>query len=222
MSDLPVLRRPKLALLRLAFVTCLSALAALFLPAFADEAAGLGKAKGKPNAPITIIEYMSPTCGSCKHFHDKLQPMLQSDYIATGKVRLEVREFLRNEADLAIASLARCSGKDETWFAVMNDAFAQQTEIVAAAQSGGLKDKLMSLGKAHGIKDEAAFNACLENTNTRLDLVAISKSVETLDIMSTPTLIVNGKPKTLDADLQSAEAFKTYLDRVVADQSVRR
>ena len=50
-------------------------LAAAFLamPAFAEDLS-VGHTKGSKDAPLTLIEYGSLTCGGCKYFHDKILP----------------------------------------------------------------------------------------------------------------------------------------------------
>ena len=57
------------------------------------EAGELGHIKGDKNAPITLIEYASPTCPACKYFHDSIMPEIEAKYIATGKVKFVFREF---------------------------------------------------------------------------------------------------------------------------------
>ncbi|MCB1473306.1 MAG: thioredoxin domain-containing protein, partial [Rhodobiaceae bacterium] len=43
---------------------------------------------GKDDAPVTIYEYASMTCGHCAHFHKDTLPELKKEYIDTGKVKL--------------------------------------------------------------------------------------------------------------------------------------
>ena len=49
--------------------------------------------QGKADAPVTIIEYASMTCGHCANFHNNTYPELKKKYIDTGKVRYILREF---------------------------------------------------------------------------------------------------------------------------------
>src|SRR3990170_5512571 len=48
---------------------------------------------GKPNAPVTIIEYASLTCPHCRNYHANVFPRVKREYIDTGKVRYIIREF---------------------------------------------------------------------------------------------------------------------------------
>src|SRR5215471_13827480 len=67
-------------------------------PMLADAQAGLSVGKddrilGKPDAPITIIEYASLTCPHCAHFANDVLPELKKKWIDTGKVKLVLRDF---------------------------------------------------------------------------------------------------------------------------------
>ena len=66
--------------------------AALFLPAGARAQNDLLKVRdgehilGKPDAPNTIIEYVSFTCWSCARFHLEVLPTVKKRWIDTGMV----------------------------------------------------------------------------------------------------------------------------------------
>jgi protein-disulfide isomerase len=51
------------------------------------------KTAGNPAAPVTIQVFSDFECPSCKVFHEQTLPLLQRDFVATGKVYLVYREF---------------------------------------------------------------------------------------------------------------------------------
>ena len=69
---------------------------------------------GKEDAPVTVVEYASMTCGHCAAFHNKVLPALKEKYIDTGKVRFIMREFPLDKLAVAASMLARCAGGDRT------------------------------------------------------------------------------------------------------------
>jgi hypothetical protein len=83
------------------------------------------KILGDENAPVTIVEYASVTCGACAAFHQQTYPTLKSKYIDTGKVRLIMREFPTQPAPVAVAGfmLARCS--EDRYFPMLEAIFEQ-------------------------------------------------------------------------------------------------
>lgn len=195
-------------------VSAVSAIAFLASPALAEDLS-VGHSRGAEDAPLTLIEYGSLTCGGCKYFHDKILPRIEADYIETGKVRFIFREVLRNDVDTALVSIARCAGKDK-FFEVTDAAFAQQSEVIKTAQAGTVVDTFIKIGKPYGITDLDSFNACYGDMSIRLDMIEVQESANQYELHGTPTLIVNGEEKYVDDDFNSADAFAAYLDAQLA------
>ncbi|MEP1598272.1 MAG: thioredoxin domain-containing protein, partial [Hyphomonas sp.] len=166
--------------------TALAAISALALAACGDTGADttpagdaavtagseLGHVKGSADAPVTLIEYASPTCPACKYWHDDIQPVVQSDYIDTGKVKLIFREYPLHAPDVPAYLVAMCAGEDK-YFAVLDELFEYQSGIVESAQNGVLKAMLQTIGQRHGIETEADFDACMNNRDLRQQMADI-------------------------------------------------
>ena len=191
-------------------------LAAAFLamPALAEDLS-VGHTKGSKDAPLTLIEYGSLTCGGCKYFHDKILPRIEADYVETGKVRFIFREVLRNDVDTALVAMARCAGEDK-FFEATDAMFEHQPEIIKSAQAGTLLDTFVEAGAPYGITDVDAFNACYADMSIRLDMIEVQESANQYDLHGTPTLVINGEEKYVDDDFNSADAFAAYLDAELA------
>ncbi len=65
---------------------------------------------GSDDAPLTMIEYYSPTCPHCGAFHVNTFPQVKSEYIDTGKVRYIAREVYFDQVGLLAGRVARCGG----------------------------------------------------------------------------------------------------------------
>ena len=63
--------------------------------------------EGSETAPVTVIEYASPTCPHCAAFSNDVLPAFMEAYVDTGKVRFITRPFVRNVAAQFDAYLAR-------------------------------------------------------------------------------------------------------------------
>jgi protein-disulfide isomerase len=190
------------------------ATALLAMPALAEDLS-VGHAKGSKDAPLTLIEYGSLTCGGCKYFHDKILPRIEADYVETGKVRFIFREVLRNDVDTALVAMARCAGEDK-FFEATDAMFEHQPEIIKSAQAGTLLDTFVEIGAPYGITDVDAFNACYADMSIRLDMIEVQESANEYELHGTPTLIINGEEKYVDDDFNSADAFAAYLDGELA------
>jgi protein-disulfide isomerase len=153
---------------------------------------------GRSDAPITIVEYASITCGHCGRFHRDLLPLLKEKYIDTGIVRLFVREFPLERVAAAASLLARCVAPDKT-YGVIEAMFEQQQQWLVGPD---VRPALLALMKPFGV-DEAAFDACLENKTLFKKVVEVRRHAsETFGVRSTPTFFINGKalvgPTTFD------------------------
>jgi protein-disulfide isomerase len=143
---------------------------------------------GKADAPITIVEYASMTCGHCAAFHVTMLPELKTKYIDTGKVRLVFRDFPLDAVALQVSQIAECAGKDR-YFGVVGLAFETQGQWAVA------KDPLAELGKSLRIAGitEADIKTCVANDKGAMAIVAERQAAEKLGVNSTPTLFINGE-----------------------------
>ncbi len=181
----------------------------------------LGHVKGDPNAPITLIEYASPTCPACKYFHDEVLPALEEKYVSTGKVKFVFREFpIHGQADVAAYVVALCAGEDR-YFDVLDDLFENQEGIVQAANVGALGGMLKTVAKRHGIETDEAFDACLQNPEYRDQLAAVYQSGEQFGVKGTPTFILDGKLRNFEGDFRTAEGFSKQIDALLAEKGVQ-
>ncbi|MBA3449494.1 MAG: DsbA family protein [Pseudaminobacter sp.] len=142
---------------------------------------------GKEDAPVTIVEYASMTCGHCANFHETTFPALKEKYIDTGKARLILREFPFDPRAEAGFMLARCS-KDK-YFAMVDVLFKQQ-EVWAGVQDA--KAALLQISKLAGFS-QGSFEACLTDQKLLNDIRAVQKrGAEEFKVDSTPTFFING------------------------------
>ncbi len=146
---------------------------------------------GKPDAPVTIIEYASMTCSHCATFHAATWPTLKSKYIDAGKVRFALREFPLDPLALAAFMLARCAGDDRRE-AVVELLFARQREWLVEKPVAAL----MGVVKEAGFTQES-FESCLKNQQL-YDAVSQTRdrASQKFGINSTPTFFINGKRQT--------------------------
>ena len=150
--------------------------------------------RGDINAPITMIEYASWTCSHCLQFHRDVMPVIQSEYIDTGKVRFVFREFPTAPANISVAgfALARCAGPDK-YYDVVDELFERQSGILSMARQGNqVRAALMQVAENHGISGEEAFDACLQNGDIRRAISTSIARADSVGVDSTPTVLVNG------------------------------
>ncbi|MFC7053584.1 DsbA family protein [Hansschlegelia quercus] len=148
------------------------------------------KAEGNADAPITMIEYASMTCGHCAHFAATTFPELKKKYIDTGKVRFILREFPLDPLAAAGFMIARCAPGEDKYFPVVDLLFREQKQWAYADKP---VEGLQALAKQIGFTQES-FEACLTN-QPLLDGInsTRAKAAEKFGVNSTPTFFINGK-----------------------------
>jgi protein-disulfide isomerase len=175
-----------------------------------------GYLQGNPDAPIKLVEYGSRNCPYCGLFGRTAPEPLRKNYISTGKVSWEFRDFLIHGApDLAAALLNQCV-PDENFFPVLDkffenqDAFLTKTEqlyktnqpliqqlqqlpppqaAVAFAEQLGMIDFM----KQNGVP-EAQARQCLSD-KAKIDAIAKvnADGATVYGVNSTPSFFINGK-----------------------------
>ncbi len=156
---------------------------------------------GKADAPVTIVEYASMTCGHCANFHTKVLPTLKQKYIDTGMVRLVLREFPLDNLAAAASMLTRCAGPEKT-YDLAAKLFAEQ-EVWAFGTSK--VPALLKIAEGSGFTKDS-FDKCLKDEKLLENIKATrDKANKSYGVNSTPTFFINGKRYEGASD--SIEAF---------------
>ncbi len=157
---------------------------------------------GNPDAPVTLIEYASPTCPHCAAFHNNVYPQLKTDYIDTGKVRFILRPFIRNPIDAAIFMLAEASG--ETNYHNVISTFFRTQSSWGISQTP--RDAIFEVAQQLGFNQES-FNAALTNQALYTGMEAQrEQALNEFGLQGTPTFYVNGKTLTGDKTYEQLSA----------------
>ncbi|WCR09074.1 DsbA family protein [Paracoccus fistulariae] len=203
-----------------------SAVAALALafamPALAQEAAPAEEAQvetladislGAEDAPLTLVEYASFTCGHCANFHNDNWDKLKSEYVDTGKVKFIQRDVYFDQLGLWAGILARCGG-DDKYYAVSGLLFEEQQKWLSGSSGEEVAANLRRIGLKAGMTEEQ-MTACWDDSAKAEQLVATyQKNAGADGIEATPTFIIGGEKvmnqpwddlkKVIDAKLAEA------------------
>lgn len=170
-----------------------------------------GYVMGNPDAPIKIVEFASITCSHCAEFSKESHEEIKRDFIDTGRVSFELRNYVRDGIDATAAAIIRCA-PHERYFPLMENAFAGQAEIIGNAQANEAgfsaamalapNQRFTALAKAikldeffqsRGVTAEQV-NACLGDLSNIQKLEdGVNKANEQYNISGTPTFVINGQ-----------------------------
>lgn len=169
------------------------------------------RGRGDPNAPVTIVEYSDFQCPFCARFVGETLPQLEKDYIATGKVYLQYRDFpltsVHGSALLA-AHAVNCAGLQGSYWPMHDRMFLGNSNNEWGSTVP--QDFATFLGYARELKlDDKALQACIQSNTFAAPIQADYREALKVGVQSTPTFTVNGE---LLVGAQPFAAFKQAID----------
>ncbi len=216
MSVLTLSRRSTLAALSLALITACGSANGDDNPVATGSALN-DMVLGDRNAPVTLIEYASVTCGACYQFHRDVVPTIRERFVEPGHVKFVFREFPTPPQDVAVAgfAVARCAGPDK-YFDVIDDLFDSQPGIIEAARIGAVRAALEAVAARHGIEGSEAFEACINNREIRQAIADTVLTGEEFGVTATPTLILQGEKLEPSIRSRTAEGLSAMIEAELA------
>ena len=171
-----------------------------------------GFVMGNPAAGVKLIEFGSMTCPHCREFDETGVKPLIDQYVKTGRVSFEFRNYVMNPYDMAASVMARCAGPGG-FFGLTRQLYADQPEWVTKAQGAdpaklqalsamAPNQQLAEVAKLAGFPEYAAMrgipaaklNACLADPAAPGKLVQMQTDANATypNIAGTPSFVVNG------------------------------
>ena len=146
--------------------------------------------KGSTNSPVVIEEFADFQCPTCAVVHPKMNEVI-SRY--SGRAKFVYRHFPisnihQNAYGASVA--AEAAGMQGKFWEMQNQLFQNQNQW---ARLQNPKDQFQQYAQKIGL-DIEKFNNDLAAMNTRLRVDADLQRARALQISSTPTVLINGKP----------------------------
>ena len=172
-----------------------------------------GYLMGNPNADVKVVEYASMTCPHCAEFAEAGMKELVDEYVKTGRVSLEFRNFVRDPLDITLSLMARCGGA-ERFFPLTDAMFESQREFFEqvqatppdqqqALQQASGPEAIATYARLAGLQQWAAQRGvpsarqqqCLANQSEMDKLVQMNTDVQTQypGFSGTPSFTINGE-----------------------------
>jgi len=166
---------------------------------------------GNPNARVKVVEYLSLTCPHCAEFAHEAGERMFQDYVRSGRVSVEYRNYVLNGYDLAAAFLTRCAsprqyfamshellGTQPRWMGRMQTLTdAQRAELRGLAPLQAMQRIVAMLGldsvaTRFGITP-AAQRTCLADQAALDRIGTMKQAADAAGVRGTPTFFINGQ-----------------------------
>ena len=181
----------------------------------ADQIANLpadGFVFGEATAPITVVEFSDFQCSFCAKFFKNVLPLIEENYIKTGKVKLIYRDFpLDIHPEAYNAALAGKCAKEQGKFKEMHDVLFEKQQEWSASTTVQTVFKQYAKDASMNVKQ---FSDCVTAqkfaTEVRKDFV----DGAAVGVNGTPAFFVNGK--LVSGALPYDKFFKPIFDAELA------
>ncbi|MFN0094483.1 MAG: DsbA family protein [Dehalococcoidia bacterium] len=174
---------------------------------------------GKKDAKVTVAVYEDFQCPFCLKYTLGLEQTFVTEYVLTGKVRLEFKNFPILGPESVEAGIgAACMAEQNKFWPYHHRLFLEQ------AKAGQLEDERLNAGRfseekltAYAVEagaDKDAFVACFSAEASFVKLTAAAREASSLGIRSTPTWVVGAT--VVSGGPNGVAAMRKLLDDALA------
>jgi protein-disulfide isomerase len=140
---------------------------------------------GKPDAPLTMVEYTDLQCPFCRQFHITAYEQLKKEWIDTGKLRYVVRDLPIESIHpfaMPAARASRCAGEQGKVWDMRHSILVNNAQLSAASFATFARDLKLDL---------AAFNKCTADTaKFQADITKDMNEASSVSISATPSFVI--------------------------------
>jgi protein-disulfide isomerase len=152
---------------------------------------------GRPDAPLTVVEFTDYQCPYCRRFEAETWPRFKHDWIDTGKVRFIVRDLPLeiHSAARPAAEAAHCAGEQGQFWRMHDLLLGVHADLSPKGIDG--------LARATGL-DLSRFHACLAAHKYSTDIARNLAEADRLELNGTPSFIIG---RTVNGVLTGQRVF---------------
>lgn len=156
-------------------------------------------ARGEPDAPVRIVEYVDILCPYCAQAHEQVIPQLQTDFIDNGKVHYEVRlvAMIANDSHRA-AEGAYCAAEQDKFWSYMDNAYRDTWQDYYSQNKAPQEVELFTEERIGGFIESTGveptqWQACMDDDKYRGAIASNREAMDSIGAYGTPHFVVNGK-----------------------------
>lgn len=179
--------------------------------------ADLGRIAGRTSATVWLVVISDFQCPFCKKWHEETGPIIEREYVNTGKVRVAYLNLpISSHRNAQPAhEVAMCAAEQGAFWPVADALFATQDRWKSRAEPEPFFDSLA----VRLVADDARYRQCMASGVTRPLIEADVARVSRLGVGSTPTFII-GQQMVIGA--QPIATFRRALDAALAGAAASR
>lgn len=151
---------------------------------------------GEPDAAVSIVEFGDYKCPACKAWGERIFPMLEEDFIKTGKAQFSYINVLFHGNESILAALASESvyrQDPEAFWNFHKAIFDAQPTIQNHDDKWVTIERLAEIAKTHAPEvDLKQLEEDINAEGTMAEVKIDDQLVKEFNVSLTPTIIING------------------------------
>jgi protein-disulfide isomerase len=174
--------------------------------------------KGKPDAPVTMVEFADFQCPFCARYAINTFPQIEKEYISSGKLKYVYKdfpvEFHINAKPAALA--AQCANEQGKFWEYHDILFKNQPRW--KNQDGNLAATTFKKYATDAGLNAASFGSCLDSKKYEEKIDMDAQQGSTYNIPGTPTFYIGNEKQgyTEIPGAQPFQSFKTTIDQLLS------
>lgn len=154
---------------------------------------------GDKTAPVSIIEFGDYKCPNCKQFGENVIPVIQQEFVDTGKAKL----YFLNDAFINVDSIRAAKYAESVYLVLGNKTFWKFHDLLYKKQPADSKyekidvyDEKFLTDTLKEVASDSDVKKVVDNFRAKKSDAAFQKDMDLakkLNVTGTPTLFVNGK-----------------------------
>ena len=167
---------------------------------------------GKPNAPITILEWGDYQCTFCYKFHQNTLDSIYEEHIKSGNVKLVFKDFPLNGPDSILAAEASYCAQDQEKYWQYHDELYKNW---GGERTGWVtRDSLEKFATTVEL-DIQEFNECMNAKKYQNKVLQLHEFGKEIGIDATPSFLVFNDEKVIKIrGNQPLEVFLKTIDEL--------
>lgn len=141
--------------------------------------------RGSESARVAIIEYSDFNCSYCAKYATNIFPLLDKEFIQTGKIRYLFRDFpdAQDPDSLVKSQVARCVAEQGKFWEMHDRFFRESLPVLDHPEV--LVDHARALGF-----DAVQVNLCVKSGHNRSAIEQLAKAAKRFGVHGTPSFLI--------------------------------
>ena len=166
--------------------------------------------KGNPDAEVIVVEFSDFQCPFCSRFYDQTLPLIQENYIDTGKIKFVYRDFPLDQLhpNARPAHVAAECADDQGKFWEYHDILFERVGEWQSLPRSSLGDKFVAFADELEL-DQSSFVTCLESIEVAQEVQSDYLDGGRYGVSGTPAFFV-GTEKDGFILISGAQPFSSF------------